>query len=207
MVTTLDVISGGRAVLGIGAGHPRTEGEQRSYGIDFPPVGERMDRLDEALQVIRALFRQEQASFQGRFYRLSEARNFPRPVRPGGPPILVAGSGEKRLLPLVARYADMCNLSFPSGDHLSTLPRKLEVLGRHCQGVGRNPSEIATTYKALLVLDRSEHRARETWLGWRQPRGLPELGAEHGVFVGGTAEIVDGVGAFFEAGVDEMIFE
>src|SRR5437763_401840 len=81
MVTTLDVISGGRAVLGIGAGHPRTQGEQRSYGIDFPPVGERMDRLDEALQVIRALFRQEQASFQGRFYRLSEARNFPRPVR------------------------------------------------------------------------------------------------------------------------------
>ena len=135
MITTLDVISGGRAILGIGAGHPRTEGEQRAYGIEFPPIGERMDRLEEALQIIRGMFREDTTSFDGRHYHVQSARNFPRPVQPVGPRILVAGSGERRLLRLVARYADMCNLSFPSGDHLAGLPRKLEVLARHCEAL------------------------------------------------------------------------
>jgi F420-dependent oxidoreductase-like protein len=207
MVTTLDVISQGRAVLGIGAGHPRTEGEQRSYGIDFPSIAERMDRLAEALQVIRALFRNEVASFEGRYYQISGAHNVPRPVQPGGPPILVAGSGERRLLPLVAQYADACNLSFPSGDHLSVLPRKLAVIAQRCAAVGRNPAEISKTYKGLLVVDRSEARAQSVWAGWRQARGLPDLSAQHGVFVGTPGQIVDGVTAFLEAGIDEMIFE
>jgi alkanesulfonate monooxygenase SsuD/methylene tetrahydromethanopterin reductase-like flavin-dependent oxidoreductase (luciferase family) len=207
MVTTLDVISHGRAVLGIGAGHPRTQGEQRSYGIDFPPIGQRMDRLAEALQVIRALFRHSPASFAGRYYEVEGAHNVPAPVQPGGPPILVAGSGERRLLRLVAEYADQCNLSFPSGDHLCVVPRKLEVLAQHCREVGRDPAEITKTYKGLLVVDRSESRAQSVWAGWRQARGMPDLGAQHGVFVGTPAQVVDGVAAFFEAGVDEMILE
>jgi alkanesulfonate monooxygenase SsuD/methylene tetrahydromethanopterin reductase-like flavin-dependent oxidoreductase (luciferase family) len=207
MVTTLDVISQGRAILGIGAGHPRTEGEQRSYGIEFPPITERMDRLAEALQVIRALFRENVASFSGRYYRVSGAHNFPRPVQPGGPSILVAGSGERRLLPLVAQYADQCNLSFPSGDHLGLLPHKLAVLAQHCEAFGREPAEITKTYKALLVVDRSEARAQSIWAGWRNARGMPDVGAQEGVFVGTPDQIVDGVAAFFEAGIDEMIFE
>jgi F420-dependent oxidoreductase-like protein len=207
MATTLDVVSNGRAILGIGAGHPRTEGEQRSYGIDFPPIGQRMDRLAEALQIIRLMFRESVASFDGRYYEISGAYNIPQPTILGGPPILVAGSGERRLLPIVAQYADACNLSFPSGDHLAGLPHKFDVLAQHCAGAGRDPSEIRKTYKALLVVDRSEARAQSMWADWRQARRLPELGAAQGVFVGTPDEVVDSVAAFFEAGIDEMIFE
>ena len=107
----MDVVTGGRAILSIGAGHPRTEAEQRSYGFGFPSIGERMSRLEEALEIMRAMFREEAPSWSGRHFEIDEAFNAPRPVQPGGPPILVAGSGELRLLRLVAKYADMCNLS------------------------------------------------------------------------------------------------
>jgi F420-dependent oxidoreductase-like protein len=207
MATTLDVVSNGRAILGIGAGHPRTEGEQRSYGIGFPSIRERMDRLTEALQIIRLMFREPVASFDGRYYQIDGAHNRPRPVVPGGPPILVAGSGEKRLLPIVARYADACNLSFPSGDHLGVLPHKFDVLATHCAAAGRDPSQIRKTYKALLVVDRSSARAHEIWSEWRAARRLPDLGASHGVFVGTPDQVVNGVAAFIDAGIDEMIFE
>src|SRR5215813_299114 len=91
MVTTLDVISGGRAVLGIGAAW--NEDEHRGYGFPFPPIRERMDRLDEALRIATSMFREEQPSFEGRFYRIDRALNVPRPVQPGGPRILIGGGG------------------------------------------------------------------------------------------------------------------
>src|SRR5438445_7383326 len=94
MVTTLDVISGGRAVLGLGAAW--NEDEHRGYGFEFPSAGERLQRLEEALQICRAMFTQERPSFQGRHHRIEEALNFPRPIRPGGPPILVGGGGERK---------------------------------------------------------------------------------------------------------------
>jgi alkanesulfonate monooxygenase SsuD/methylene tetrahydromethanopterin reductase-like flavin-dependent oxidoreductase (luciferase family) len=100
MATTLDVISGGRAILGLGAAWE--EGEHRAYGYDFPPIGERMDRLDEALSICRLMFTQERATFSGRFYRVEAALNRPRPVRPRGVPILVGGGGEQRTLRLVS---------------------------------------------------------------------------------------------------------
>ena len=106
-VTTLDVISGGRAVLGVGAGWDVAE--HVAYGIEFPGLGERFDRLDEELAVCRALLRAEQASFTGKFYAVRDAYNSPRPVR-GSIPVLVAGGGEKRTLDLVARYGDACNV-------------------------------------------------------------------------------------------------
>ena len=108
IVTTLDVISGGRAILGLGAAWYDVEHE--GLGFDFPPAGERLDRLEEALQICRAMFSEEAPTFDGRYYRIHQARNVPRPVQPGGPTILVGGGGEKRTLQLVARYADMCNL-------------------------------------------------------------------------------------------------
>ena len=104
IVTSLDVISGGRAVLGIGAAWYDVEHE--GLGLDFPPVGERMDRLEEAVQICRAMFREEAPTFEGRYYRMHEARNLPRPAQPGGPPILIGGGGEKRTLRLVAQHAD-----------------------------------------------------------------------------------------------------
>ena len=134
IVTTLDVISAGRAILGIGAAWYDVEHE--GLGFDFPPAGERLDRLEEALQICRAMFREEAPTFEGRYYRIHEARNVPRPVQPGGPPILVGGGGEKRTLRLVARYADMCNIF---GD-AATIAHKVDVLRGHCEAVGRDPA-------------------------------------------------------------------
>src|ERR1700730_6643988 len=129
IVTTLDVISGGRALLGIGAAWHDIEHE--GLGFDFPPAGERLDRLEEALQICRAMFREESPTFDGRYYRVHGARNLPRPLQPGGPPILVGGGGERRTLRLVAQYADLCNIA---GD-AATIRHKLEVLARHCADV------------------------------------------------------------------------
>ena len=149
IVTTLDVVSGGRAVLGLGAAWYDVEHE--GLGFDFPPAGERLDRLEEALQICRAMFREETPSFEGRYYRIHEARNVPRPVQPGGPPILVGGGGEKRTLQLVARYADMANIV---GD-VATIAHKVDVLRGHCKAVGRDPSEVTVSRLATLVLTTS----------------------------------------------------
>ena len=109
IVTTLDVISKGRAVLGIGAAWHDVEHD--ALGFDFPPVKERMDRLEEAVQICRAMFREETPTFEGRYYSIDDARNVPRPIQAGGPPIMIGGGGEKRTLRLVAQYADMCNVT------------------------------------------------------------------------------------------------
>src|SRR5580692_7160273 len=108
VVTSLDVISGGRAILGIGAAWYDVEHE--GLGFDVPPAGERLDRLEEALDICRAMFSEQTPTFDGRYYRIHQAKNVPPPVQPGGPTILVGGGGEKRTLQLVARYADMCNI-------------------------------------------------------------------------------------------------
>lgn len=154
VVTTLDVMSKGRALLGIGAAW--NEAEHVGYGIPFPPVGERLDRLDEALQICRAMFTEEKVSFSGRHYELREALNYPRPIQPGGPRIMVGGSGERRTLKLVARHADMCNLF---GD-LPTLQHKLDVLRRHCESGGRDPAEIVKTKHTWLLAARTHEEGQ-----------------------------------------------
>jgi len=145
-VTTLDVISQGRAVLGIGAAW--FEAEHAGLGVDFPALGERMDRLEEALQICRAMFRDERPTFSGRYYSVSEAINQPAPVQPGGPPILIGGQGERRTLRLVAQYADAVNLTSDRAD----IPHKLEVLARHCHDLGRDPATINTTWLASAIV-------------------------------------------------------
>jgi len=169
-VTTLDVISGGRAALGVGAGWDVAEHE--AYGIDFPGLGERFDRLDEELAVCRALFSGEQATFTGKFYAVRDAYNSPRPVR-GSIPVLVGGGGEKRTLDLVARYADACNVF--AGDP-AAVRHKFDVLDRHCERIGRNPAEIA---KTLFAFDTSDLGALEA-----SARSLAAVGAEGMIVVG-----------------------
>src|SRR5207247_1696508 len=104
-VTTLDVISKGRAILGIGAAW--NEDEHAGYGFEYPPIGRRLDRLDEALTIGKLMFTQDRPSFEGKFYRIDRALNVPRPIQPGGPKILVGGGGEKRTLRLLARHGDI----------------------------------------------------------------------------------------------------
>jgi len=156
-VTTLDVISGGRAILGLGAAW--NESEHRGYGFDFPRVGERMDRLDEALAICRRMFTEERPTFEGRFFRIEAALNQPRPVQAGGPPILVGGGGEQRTLRLVARHADYAHW-FPLG--MDVLRHKAELLERYCAEIGRDPATITRTMAApvLLVADEREGAAR-----------------------------------------------
>src|SRR3954447_18697657 len=126
IVTTLDVVSKGRAFLGIGAAWFDVEHE--ALGVDFPPVKERFDRLEEALTITRAMFRSEKPTFDGKHYRVKEAFNVPAPVRPDGPPIMIGGQGEKKTLRLMANYADMANI-ITGRDEVA---RKLEVLAGHC---------------------------------------------------------------------------
>jgi F420-dependent oxidoreductase-like protein len=149
-VTTLDVISRGRAVLGIGAAW--NESEHAGYGFDFPPIGRREDRLEEALTIARAMFDEERPSFEGTYYRIDRALNRPRPIQPGGPKILVGGAGEKRTLKLAARFADMTNWF----GTLEDAAPKLAVLDRHCEAVGRDPAKILRTVSVPIVLADGE---------------------------------------------------
>src|SRR5579872_5954861 len=105
MVTTLDVISHGRAILGIGAAW--NDSEHAGYGFEFPPIGERMDRLDEALTIIKLMFTEDRPSFEGKHYRIDRALNSPRPLQAGGPKVLVGGGGEKRTLRILAKHGDI----------------------------------------------------------------------------------------------------
>jgi F420-dependent oxidoreductase-like protein len=197
LVTTLDVISGGRAVLGIGAAWHDLEHDELGYA--FPPVKERMDRLEEALQICRAMFTEEAPSFDGRYYRVNGARNVPRPLRVGGPPIMVGGSGEKRTLRLVAQYADLCNIT---GD-AATIRHKIEVLGGHCREVGRDPADIKVTRLATLFLTGSAEETAGVRSFLAEAAG-PEAAA--GFNVGQEDEVVAQVRELVDAGVDELIF-
>ena len=169
-VTTLDVLSRGRAVLGVGAGWDAAESE--AYGIPFPAAGERFDRLDEALAVCRELLTERQATFTGEFYAVREARNSPRPVR-GTVPVLVAGGGERRTLDLVARYGDACNVF--AGDP-AMVRHKFGVLDGHCARVGRDPAEITRTVFAFDTGDLGTFAAAA--------RSWADAGADGAVVVG-----------------------
>jgi F420-dependent oxidoreductase-like protein len=166
IVTAVDVISKGRAFLGIGAAWFDVEHE--GLGVDFPPVKERMDRLEEAIQICRGMFRGDRPTFEGTYYRTKDAINSPAPIRAGGPPIMVGGQGEKRTLRIMAQYAEMAN--FTSG--YDELPRKLEVLAAHCADVGRDIDDINKTSLGSLVLGRTMEDAEAMRNGFLRERGL-----------------------------------
>jgi F420-dependent oxidoreductase-like protein len=197
MATTLDIVSSGRAMLGLGAAW--YEEEHDAFGFDFPRAGERLDRLEEALQICRAMFTEEATSFAGKHYRIEKALNIPRPVQPNGPRIMVGGSGEKRTLRLVAQYADMCNIN-GSPD---TIRHLLEVLHGHCADVGRDPGEITTTRLGSLFLTSSAEEAEQTSGFLRDAAGAD---FEERFTVGDPGAVIDQVDALVDAGLDELIF-
>jgi len=146
-VTTLDVLSGGRAWLGIGAAW--NEHESRGLGVPFPPLAERFERLEETLQICLQMWSGDEKPYQGRHYQLERPLNSPQALARPHPPILIGGGGEKKTLRLVAKYADACNL-FPGPQ----LAHKLEVLREHCLAEGRNYDEILKT--AMFQFDVGE---------------------------------------------------
>lgn len=150
-VTTLDVISKGRAIFGIGAAW--NEDEHKGYGVEFPPIGRRMDRLDEALTIAKLMFTQDRPSFEGKYYRIDRAVNVPRPIQSGGPKILIGGTGERRTLRLLAQHGDIGHWF---GGEIEELKRKKEVFYEHCEVVKRDPSEVQLTLGLTLVLVENE---------------------------------------------------
>ena len=138
MVTTLDVLSGGRAMLGLGAGW--YEREHVGLGLPFPPLAERFERLEETLRIVHQMWSDDDGPFAGTHFQLAETLNRPQPISRSHPPILVGGAGERKTLRLVAQYADACNL-YPTPD----LPHKLDVLREHCEASGRVYDAIEKT--------------------------------------------------------------
>jgi F420-dependent oxidoreductase-like protein len=147
IISTLDVLSGGRAWLGIGAAWNQEESE--GLGIPFPPVAERFERLEETLQICLQMWGGDETPFEGRHYQLARPLNRPQPLTKPHPPIMIGGGGERKTLRFVARYAQACNL-FPGPD----LARKLDVLRAHCEAEGRDYDDIQKT--CYFIFDPGE---------------------------------------------------
>lgn len=206
----IDLLSGGRFVMGVGAGW--NEPEHVAYGIPFPPVKERFDRLDEAIQVMRALWTSDDARFDGRYYQLEGANLQPKPAA-GRPPLLIGGGGEKRTLRLVARYANEWNAVNMTPD---VLRHKLEVLDGHCATEGRDPAAIRHSMMAFALVGPTEReldRATERLMGiFGAPAGMSpadfrQAAKGRGQIVGGTDEVVEALGKLAEAGLHEVQFQ
>jgi len=167
-VTTLDVLSGGRMWFGVGSGYDEREAEE--MGLPLPPMAERFQRLEDTLQLAHRMWAGDDSPFEGRQVRATRPVNAPNVRR--RPPILIGGSGEKRTLPLVARYADACNLpDIPDGG--ATLRRKLDVLARECEAVGRSLDEIEKTVATAIGPDEPAEAFA------RRCSALADLGLDH----------------------------
>ena len=178
-VTTLDVVSGGRAQLGIGAGWFQLEHD--SFGIEFGTFTDRFEKLEEALQVIVPMLRGERATVAGKWYTVTDAVNSPPPV--GHVPVMIGGGGEKKTLRMVAQYADESNIICPRPD----LRRKLDALAEHCQQLGRDRSTITVSYQRSAVIAPTMEEARADLAAYYRMRNL-DLGA-----------MSEGERAFYEA--------
>jgi F420-dependent oxidoreductase-like protein len=173
-VTTLDVLSGGRAWLGVGAGYQ--EDEAQAMDLPLPPVAERFERLEETVRLALQMWAGDSSPFTGRHYHLRRPLNQPSSLRTPHPPLLIGGMGERKTLRLVARHADACNL-FDIPDGGETIRRKLEVLARHCDAVGRPYDEIEKTVSTRLNPGESADAFAA------RCAALAALGIEHAVVI------------------------
>jgi F420-dependent oxidoreductase-like protein len=189
MITAIDHLSGGRADLGLGAGWAKVEYD--AYGIAFPPVGTRMDQLEEAIQMVRGLLHHDITSFQGSTWSLTDARNDPRPIQ-ARLPIWVGGGGEKRTLRIAAHYADGWNVPFVAPEAFA---HKCRVLDEHCEAVGRDPGEVRRTVNLGIAWTEASLVA--------QFGGLADV-VRPGVLTGSDDEVLDRIGQYVEAGAEQI---
>jgi F420-dependent oxidoreductase-like protein len=193
-VTTLDVLSGGRAWLGIGAGYHGDEAE--AMGLPLPPTAERFERLEETLRIALQMWAGDESPFAGRHYLLERPVASPPPARRPHPPILIGGTGEQKTLRLVARYADACNL-FDIPDGGRTVRHKLEVLARHCEEAGRPFEQVEKTLSTRL----QPGEPADDFVA--RCAAAAELGVEHVVLVTPAAWSAEGL-ATLEAAVPRL---
>ncbi|MET0602475.1 MAG: LLM class F420-dependent oxidoreductase [Baekduia sp.] len=197
ITTTLDIISGGRAFHGIGAGW--FEAEHDAYGYAFPPISERFERLEDHLRIVRAMFTEDQATVAGTHHSVTDAYNNPKPLR-GDIPILIGGSGERKTLRMVAQYADGCNL-FGDPERAKHL---LGVLESHCENVGRDSAEITKTSMMTLVIGESDGAVKAKLDAMRAAGFPPERIA---ATTAGTPErVLEVAHAFREVGIEGLTF-
>jgi F420-dependent oxidoreductase-like protein len=198
ITTTLDVISRGRAMFGIGAAW--FEEEHQAYGFDFPPLKERFERLEEALQIARAMFTQAESSFEGAYYRTHDVLNNPRPLR-GDIPIVIGGSGEKKTLRMVAQYADGCNV-FGDPERARHL---MGLLDAHCERLGRDPKQITRTRLGTLLIAPTHEEAmakRDKLLA----AGADEERLRAMMIAGDPDSVLEQAQAFRDAGIEGLTF-
>ncbi len=210
MAATFDYLSSGRLDLGIGAGW--YQAEQTSYGLDWvDQVGERMDRLEEAIEVMKALFTQPQVTYEGRFYKVNDATCQPSPVQKPWPRLWIGGGGEKRTLRIVAKHADAWNIPAISPEEYA---HKLVVLREHCRAVGRDYDEIEKTMETrALVVDGPGglDRLVDGFLYWNRTanRAMPDRDAvasrlEQMYIIGTLDDCIEKVGRYVDAGVEHF---
>ncbi|MCL4442806.1 MAG: LLM class flavin-dependent oxidoreductase, partial [Actinobacteria bacterium] len=189
----------GRAILGIGAAWHDVE--HTSYGVDFPSVAERLDMLEEAVQICRLMFEEDAPTFEGRYFSIHDAFNFPRPIQAGGPPILVGGGGERRTLKIAATYADACNVF----GNVSVVRRKIDVLTRHCERIGRDPSEICKTRLSALVVAENNSKASDKLEKLARARNYDDMQLSTVVW-GDPQTVAEKSRQYIDAGLDGLIF-
>jgi alkanesulfonate monooxygenase SsuD/methylene tetrahydromethanopterin reductase-like flavin-dependent oxidoreductase (luciferase family) len=189
-IATIDQLSNGRVVLGLGGGWH--QGEYHAYGIPFPSVGERLRILDEAIQCVRLLFTEEISNFEGEHFQLRDARLEPKPVQ-ARLPLVVGGGGEKVTLRITAQHADGWNLAFTSPE---TYRQKVDALAGHCAAIGRDPASISKSVNLALA--------------WREEDLVRQFGgaAEYigaNALKGSAQQVIDRVGEYGDAGADMVI--
>jgi F420-dependent oxidoreductase-like protein len=198
MAASLDVISGGRLEFGLGAGWFQQEHE--AYGYEFPPVKQRLAQLAEALEICMRMWRDERASFAGTHYRVDRAWNRPQPLQKPHPPIVIGGGGEKVLLKLVARYAQVWNM----GGSPAEFAAKIEVLDAHCADVGRDPGEIERSwFGPLLIDDDADRLARR--LEKRAAAGGVGAALDERMIAGTPEQVIARIREFVALGVTHFI--
>lgn len=219
MGSTLDVISDGRLEFGIGAGgamrarwHSKAGyGEEFvQYGVPFPRIKERIQRLREALCIIRKMWTEEKASFQGKYYAIEEAFCNPKPIQEPYPPIWIGGSGEKHMLRVVAEFADVWNIAQSSPEEYE---RKAKVLERHCISVGRKPTEIQKSLFTTLVVSKTEagfinklQKIRDCWGSVPTYDIYVWLALRPGAIKGTTEQCIKKMESYIKLGVTRFIF-
>ena len=199
MATTVDQISGGRLEFGLGGAWHTYEHE--AFAIPFHTTKERLERLDEAVQVIKLLWSEMRPTFQGRYYQLDQPPYNPPNVQQPHPPILIGGGGEKHTLRTVAKYADATNVIGTPEE----VRHKYEVLEQHCKDVGRDFSEIRRTTQVMLFLNEDPAFQQRVVQGTMAFRGGTEEEARRSVLMGSVDDVKNGVQAFVDAGVEEIM--